>query len=192
MLLYPATVFPAPALWDGRTAEVTSRWRGANASRPTHQGDDYFYRRRPYDFQPGFGKDSRWTVPRGVPAIAAAAGVVEVQRHGRIATGYRLWIAHDDGHSSGYFHLRSLLVSPGARVLAGEPVGIIGHNPTDSPASAHLHFEVSPSSGYAPIDPLAWLERRGAVHAPARAGARELAALAAAAGAAWLASGGLS
>lgn len=197
MALYPATVFPVPVLWDGREGQITSRWRGANASRPGHDGDDWFYERRRYDFHSGFGRDrdgdgaGDWAVPRGTPAIAAAAGVVESSRHGRISTGHRLWIAHEDGRSSGYFHMTSLLVPPGARVLAGQPVGIIGANPSDSSASAHLHFEVSPTGGYAPIDPLGWLEGRGAVHAPAR-DVRELRALAAVAGMAWLASGGLS
>lgn len=150
--------FPCPTLSDGRRGTITSRWHGANPSRPTHDGDDWFYRRISPD-EPGTHK--KWTVPLGTMAIAIRDGTVS--RASKISTGYRCWVEHDDGMRSGYFHFKRLVVLNGQRVKVGEPLGEIWASPK-SPGLPHLHFEVSPIDVYSPVDPWAYLMKHNAIH----------------------------
>lgn len=162
--------YPLPLLPDMRRAYITSQFKTRNPSRPTHNGVDLFYRWRQSDGMVKMGdggatrdRDNpgmpKWFIPEGTKAIAAADGIVQIV--GEIRTGWRLWIAHADGTRSGYFHLRSVDVSPGAEVSLGHPLGEVGDNPRAIDAE-HLHFEISPAGSYAPMDPEVWL--KGAFH----------------------------
>ena len=78
-------------------------------------------------------------VPEGTPIRSIAEGiVVYADPHG----GYGQFIAvrHRDGYTSHYGHCRSLHVSPGQRVKAGEIIGTVGS--TGLSTGPHLHFEV--------------------------------------------------
>lgn len=103
----------------------------------------------------------RYVVPPGTRAVAVRAGVVRRQQYGATATGQRLWIHHEDGYRTGYFHLAELLVQPGERVREGQPIGVVGHNP-QATDPLHLHLEVSPIEAYRPEDPTRYLA--GAKH----------------------------
>ncbi len=151
---------PLPMLADGRVAVVTSTFRPAD--RPDHVGLDFFYRWAPGD-KPDFvgdrgaaGKNGvpKWVVPYSTCAIAAADGIVQIA--GFSATGYRCWIDHGNGLRTGYFHLLDLRVSVGQRLGAGTPLGLVGDNPKDHDGR-HLHFELSPTDRYAPMNPVPFL-----------------------------------
>jgi murein DD-endopeptidase MepM/ murein hydrolase activator NlpD len=154
--------YPLPVLPDGRIAVITSSFRPAD--RPNHDGVDLFYRWRAGD-KPDFVGDKgcagknpdgtpKWVIPYGVTARAAAAGTVQIA--GNSPTGYRLWIDHDNGLRTGYFHLLDLRVAVGQVIPAGTELGLIGDNPKDHDGR-HLHFELSPVDRYAPIDPAPYL-----------------------------------
>lgn len=156
-------VYPLPQLDDGRRPKITSAFKSKNPGRPKHNGCDLFYRWQESDGPVRLGDGGatrgpdgkpKWFIPSGVRAIAAAPGFVV--KADNSPTGWRVWIRHNDGYDTGYFHLRNLLVSAGAAVPAGQPLGEVGDNPVDIDAE-HLHFEVSPSDRYAPIDPEIWL-----------------------------------
>lgn len=153
---------PLPQLADGRSAVVTSAFRPPE--RPKHLGIDLFYRWRPGD-EPSFVGDKgcagrtadgapKWCVPYDTPAVAAAAGVV--QHAGPSPSGFRCWIDHLNGWRTGYFHLIDMRVAVGQRVEAGDELGLVGDNPVDHDGR-HLHFELSPTSAYAPVDPAPYM-----------------------------------
>lgn len=152
---------PLPVLAGGRTAQVTSEFRPTD--RPNHDGLDWFYPWRAGD-KPDFVGDGgcagqvdghpKWVIPYGTCALAAAPGVVQIA--GNSATGYRIWVDHENGLRTGYFHLRDCRVLVGQRVALGHPLGEVGDNPADHDGR-HLHFELSPVDRYEPIDPAPFL-----------------------------------
>jgi murein DD-endopeptidase MepM/ murein hydrolase activator NlpD len=155
-----AAVHPLPLLPDGRKPRITSHHKTRNPSRPTHDGVDWFYPTMPGDpaWKLGDGggtTNKKWIVPPGTPAIAAAAGVVQLA--GNTPTGWRVWIDHGSLRT-GYFHLTELFVTEGEHVAAGQQLGLVGDNPRDHDAR-HLHFELSASDRYAPIDPAPFFDR---------------------------------
>ena len=179
---YPEVVNPLPILDGYRAGVLTSsggaKCGGPNKSRPKHAGDDWVYRRVDDDAttgEDGFGdgkgsSNKKWLVPAGSVAVAVRDGIVDPEWYGEINTGLRLWVRHRDGHRSGYFHATTLLVEPGAEVLGGQPVIIIGDNP-NAVDLRHLHIEVSRShTAYRPIWPQRYLRGLGAVDAPIRPG----------------------
>ncbi|HEX6110857.1 MAG TPA: M23 family metallopeptidase [Geminicoccaceae bacterium] len=102
----------------------------------------------------------------GVAVRAAAAGVVDALRDGvadvsvdeigRAAVGGKecgngIRLAHGDGWTTWYCHLRrgSLMVEQGDRVVAGQPLALVGLSGDTS--FPHLHFDVR--HGDQPIDP---------------------------------------
>jgi Peptidase family M23 len=102
----------------------------------------------------------------GVEVRAAAAGVVEALRDGmadisvdeigRAAIagnecGNGIRLAHRDGWTTWYCHLRrgSLMIQQGDRVVAGQPLALVGLSGDTS--FPHLHFDVR--QGERPIDP---------------------------------------
>lgn len=163
---HPTLRWPMPVLPDGRKAVITSGFKTNNQSRPDHDGVDMFYAWK-YGDRPDFtgdhgaaGKqpngDPKWVVPYGVRCLAAADGVVQIA--GKIGTGYRMWIDHGNGWRTGYFHLLDVNgFAVGDKVTAGTPLGLIGDNPKDGDAR-HLHFELSPSDRYAPVNPEPYLK----------------------------------
>ena len=168
---YPECVFPLPILPDGRKGVVTSSSKWRNKSRPNHDGDDWVYPRAESDTEGvGDGAGSRnmkWNVPQGSVCVAVREGIVREKQFGGIKTGFRCYVQHEDGYRSGYFHLKEILVNAGDYVKAGQPIGIIGHNPSAIDI-LHLHFEISEGVDYRPIDPWKYLKKHGAVHAEER------------------------
>ena len=163
----PSCVYPMPLLPDRGIGyaepRITSRFRTKNKQRPMHDGIDLFYRRQELlDKEIGVGKGmgtAKWVIPVGTPAIAVKAGYV--QKAGKIRTGFRCWVDHnDDDERSGYFHLSELWVDEGDKVEAGSLLGLVGAGPK---SAKHLHFEISAAEAYIPEDPEDWLKRNGAV-----------------------------
>lgn len=114
----------------------------------------------------------------GVRVLAAAAGVVVRVRDGErdrrliegeppapdaLACGNGIVIAHADGWTTQYCHLRarSLAVAEGDTVTAGQTLGLVGTS--GRTAFAHVHLTVS--EGDRIVDPFDW---RAAPTAPCR------------------------
>jgi murein DD-endopeptidase MepM/ murein hydrolase activator NlpD len=156
-------IWPLLCLPDGRQPIITSGFKTENGSRPTHDGVDMFFRWLDSDPDVALGDGGaikrngkrRWWYPENYVAVAAASGVVKTA--GNTRTGWRVWIDHGNGERSGYFHGASLLVEERQHVSAGDPVMVVGHNPSGHDAK-HLHFEISPVDRYAPKNPRAWLK----------------------------------
>lgn len=133
--------WPMRKLRDGRTPHITSGFR--NPSRLNHSGADIMYARKAGDPAMAIGDGGRtasWWVPEGTPAIAIAEGNVESAS--KTPTGWRVWVRHDGGYATGYFHLTQLFVSLGDRVSMAEALGIVGDNPVDNDPD-HLHLELA-------------------------------------------------
>lgn len=140
--------------WEGRAPVISD---GYGSPRPRgnrgqlHRGADLMYRRRTRDefadrFPPR-APHSRWHfTPPGTLAVAAADG--EVWSAGPTARGYSIVLSHGKPWATYYTHLTSTFVRDtrrGAsreRVVAGQPLGIVGADPLDANAIAHLHFEI--------------------------------------------------
>jgi murein DD-endopeptidase MepM/ murein hydrolase activator NlpD len=95
----------------------------------------------------------------GTSVRSVAAGeVVEAGWSG--AYGYNVVVRHDDGRYTQYGHLSSLTVAAGARVAAGDRVGLSGS--TGNTSGPHLHFEVRTGPDYGTdVAPLAYLREHG-------------------------------
>jgi murein DD-endopeptidase MepM/ murein hydrolase activator NlpD len=83
----------------------------------------------------------------GTTVYAVADGIV-IQPWGSYGTaGNVIFIQHDNGYSSAYFHLLdgSLQVRPGARVKKGQVIAGMGS--TGNSTGTHLHFQIGKGSG---------------------------------------------
>jgi len=134
---------------DGRFV----RWCGGGGSYDGHNGWD-------------------WPVPEGTPVLAAGPG--EVRRAatetpffcpflGRDVSGMYVQVAHvapqGETFVTEYLHLSQFLVATGARVSAGQPLGLSGN--TGCSTGPHLHFAVyrqfgNRAQGLIPVDPFGW------------------------------------
>jgi murein DD-endopeptidase MepM/ murein hydrolase activator NlpD len=77
--------------------------------------------------------------PKGTPIRAVTDGIVSFAGwHG--GHGKMVKLSHNGGIGSGYAHMSSIAVSPGARVSQGQVIGYVGS--TGLSTGAHLHFEV--------------------------------------------------
>lgn len=163
--------FPLRCLADGRRPVITSKFRDENPSRSTHNGVDFLFAWEDGDPLVKIGDGGaagrkgvrRYWIPEGTYAVAAARGIVQAADSSK--TGYRIWIDHGHGERTGYFHLKNCAVMQGDLVAAGDDLGIVGDNPAGHDAT-HLHFEVSPSDRYQPINPRTWLD--GALYLDAK------------------------
>lgn len=100
---------------------------------------------------------------RGTPALAAGdAFVSRVDSTG--LGGLVVWLRDRRGNALYYAHLDRQLVYEGARVSAGDTVGLVGRTGNARTTPAHLHFGVY-RRGEGPVDPL-WFVRRVDVTAP--------------------------
>jgi murein DD-endopeptidase MepM/ murein hydrolase activator NlpD len=101
-----------------------------------------------------------YLMDEGVPVLCAAAGSVEYAHDGEFdretswrndATPNMVSVAHDDGTSAWYLHMRrnSVRVTAGSAVAVGDTLGFVGSSGYSS--GPHLHFEVRSSNGT--IDP---------------------------------------
>lgn len=138
------TAYPMPQLPDGRKPRVTSGYGPRKGGHyDFHYGADILYPFQGGDQLglPWTNWNQRWTVPSGVPALAARDGVVT--RSGKIGTGDRVRIDHGGGLATGYMHLSSRDVGVGDRVERGQPVGIVGYDISKGKVALnHLHFEL--------------------------------------------------
>jgi murein DD-endopeptidase MepM/ murein hydrolase activator NlpD len=123
-----------------------------------------------YELSASFGSGgARWAnrhtgqdfaVPVGTPVRAVGTGrVVKVSCGG--AFGVQVVLRHPGGYYTQYAHLAAVAVDQGDRVGPGQWIGQSGS--TGNSTGPHLHFEVriTPEAGSA-LDPVPWLERRGA------------------------------
>ncbi|MCQ4084966.1 M23 family metallopeptidase [Streptomyces sp. RB6PN25] len=115
----------------------------------------------------GFGEaGSMWSAahtgqdfaaPTGTPAMAVHGGTITSAGWAG-AYGYRVVLTLDDGTQVWYCHLSSMVKTSG-KVTTGDVVGRVGA--TGNVTGPHLHLEIRPAGGE-PVDPLAWLQERGA------------------------------
>ncbi len=96
-----------------------------------------------------------FAAPTGVPVRAVSDGVVTSAGWDG-AYGRKIEITHRDGTVTWYCHLSAVAVRRG-KVTAGQVIGRVGS--TGNTTGPHLHLEVR--IGGDPVNPLAWLRRRG-------------------------------
>ena len=117
--LYPLTLEPQEQdPWGWRWSEARQRWR-------MHTGVDLL-------------------VPEGSAVLAAQEGLVLLAEE---VSGYGLTVllAHADGWQTLYGHLSAMAVQPGARVLRGQRLGLVGA--TGNASAPHLHLELRRRQG---------------------------------------------
>lgn len=94
-------------------------------------------------------------VDEGEPVYAAADGDVVYAGRGIQGTGNLVILRHSARHLSAYMHNRSMLVSEGARIRAGDKIAESGRAPD---GRGLLHFEIRVDGQ--PVDPLGFLPDR--------------------------------
>ncbi|MFT3695816.1 MAG: peptidoglycan DD-metalloendopeptidase family protein [Kofleriaceae bacterium] len=154
-------VVPIPSLGD-RRAVISNEFR-KTGDRREHLGVDLMYPRRDVrDLVSVFApKTTNGTtmffMPDGVVAFAAAAGKVKFADLTNM--GHSVILEHPNGAATYYTHLERLAVRRGDEVVAGQTLGIIGANPSDSEHLKHLHFELwKTGKRSSAIDPAPLLE----------------------------------
>lgn len=142
-------IWPLPILADRRPV-ISDGW-GSRRTRPDgsirpHLGVDIMYARRRLDdlaseYPPGSPSGTRrFFMPDGVPVLATADGVVRLTRW--TSRGLSVVIRHHAAWATYYTHLAEVEVAPDQAVVAGEPIGTVGHDPLDRQRVRHLHFEL--------------------------------------------------
>lgn len=106
------------------------------------------------------GHDIGTNGDRNYTAHATTDGVVRKAEFMTGGIGNAVYVEHTaDGYWSNYMHLKSISVSVGQTVKAGDVIGVIGG--TGGDYAPHLHFEISPNgsfhSGGNTINPQAYL-----------------------------------
>lgn len=165
--------------WNGRNPVISDGWGSPrDGGTRMHKGADVMYRRR-WESEllatyPARVPHSKWHfMPAGTLVVAAGDGVIWSAE--RTARGFAIVVDHGRPWATFYQHLSALLVpiraaGPGGmRVRAGQPIGIVGADPTNPPghAIAHLHFEIwRGGDGSSAIDPQPILTRLPVLLAP--------------------------
>lgn len=90
------------------------------------------------------------TAPKGTMVRAAAAGIVKFAGNEKGQFGNLVVLDHGDGWFTAYGFLSRVTVKQGAKVAAGERIGLVGN--TGLAKGDELHFEVR--RGERPVDPL--------------------------------------
>ncbi len=93
--------------------------------------------------------------PRGTPVIAATDGVVRRVGTQRLG-GLVVWLRDERGYSQYYAHLSAQLVEGGARVHAGDTLGLVGNTGNARTTPPHLHFGLY-RRGEGAVDPWPFL-----------------------------------
>jgi murein DD-endopeptidase MepM/ murein hydrolase activator NlpD len=126
-----------------------------------------------YVLTAGFGQcGSAWAACHTGQDFATSAGSrIRAVASGRVAFvgwggayGNLTKIQHSDNTQTWYAHQLRQTVGVGQEVRAGQVIGYVGYTGNvrpAGPAGAHLHLEVR--VGGAPVDPLRWLRREGAL-----------------------------
>ena len=100
-----------------------------------------------------------FAAPSGTPIRSVAAGVVR-QAGWAGSYGNRTIVSLPGGGEVWYCHQSAVLVRPGQRVAAGQPIGAVGA--TGNVTGSHLHLEVRPTGEKGdPVDPFALLVAHG-------------------------------
>ena len=98
---------------------------------------------------------------RGTPVVAAVDGMVRSVRDGGLG-GKQVWLYDSRRRQSLYYaHLDSQLVRQGARVRAGDTLGLVGNTGNARNTRPHLHFSIY-RRGRGPVDPEPFIARRPA------------------------------
>ncbi len=77
--------------------------------------------------------------PVGTPVVAGKAGVVITAAYAGNA-GNLVTIKHDQGYTTLYMHLHTIMVKLGQQVQQGQQIGTVGN--TGNSTGAHLHYEI--------------------------------------------------
>lgn len=110
--------------------------------------------------------------PRGTPVLAAAPG--RVTRVGRNRLGGRVvWLRADGGPAFYHAHLDTVLARRGARVTAGDTLGLVGNSGNARTTPPHLHFGIY-IRGSGAVDPLPFLRPAAPAPPATTVDAREL------------------
>lgn len=91
-----------------------------------------------------------FAVPVGTKIIAPADGFVAGSGTNDMG-GLQLFISHPGGYVSGFAHLSKVLVSPGVKVLQGQPVALSGNSGAHT-TGPHLHYTLKKNGKH--INPL--------------------------------------
>jgi hypothetical protein len=103
---------------------------------------------------PGGHKGSDYGIATGTSVVAISSGVVSLSDRNGIEGNY-ITILHDNGIRSHCIHLSQRDVQKGARVAAGQQIGLSGEDGSAA-EGPHLHIEIY--EGSARYDPDAWLK----------------------------------
>jgi hypothetical protein len=142
-------IWPLPILADRRPVIASgrgSRRTRVDGSNHSHLGVDVMYERRSWDDleseYPSGGPNGtrRYFMPDDVPVLATADGVVRLTKW--TSRGLSAVIRHAADWATYYTHLAELAVAPDQAVVAGEPIGTVGHDPPDPQSLKHLSFEL--------------------------------------------------
>lgn len=169
-------IYPLPR-WQGRAPVISDGWGSPrDGGLRRHRGADLMYRRRTRDeltvvFPPRAPHSAWHFLPPGTVALAAADA--DVWSAGEDARGHVVVLSHGAPWATCYRHLARLFLRETARgtarerVRAGQPIGIVGADPTDPRGIAHLHFEVWYRGGAeAAVNPAALLSACEVIDTP--------------------------
>ncbi|WP_344345558.1 M23 family metallopeptidase, partial [Kitasatospora putterlickiae] len=95
-------------------------------------------------------------VDGGTPVMAVTDGTIRTQWNP--SYGYMTILKTADGTEVWYCHLRSYKIRKGT-VKAGDTIAFVGSSGNST--GPHLHLEVRPAGGGAPVDPLPWFLAQG-------------------------------
>lgn len=128
-----------PPTWSGPGVAmmpiISQEFRSTRAN--AHYGLDLMYRNQ--------SPPPVFTAPQGVPVLAARAGTLWSIT--KTARGWAVVLDHGPPFATFYQHLESIApaledAKRGELVHAGQPLGVMGSDPTDGGHVRHLHFAV--------------------------------------------------
>jgi murein DD-endopeptidase MepM/ murein hydrolase activator NlpD len=94
----------------------------------------------------------------GTPVTSVGPGTVTSAGYDG-SYGNKIVVEHDDGTETWYCHLSAINVSVGSAVTNDTVIGLVGA--TGNVTGDHLHLELRPVGGGAPVDPVAALAAHG-------------------------------
>lgn len=130
-------------------------WPNGSRTQP-HVSSPYGRRKAPVAGASTFHLGTDFTGWSGIRAIADGTIIAVGTPSGWSGGGLQVWIQHA-GFIARYLHLSSWSVRNGAKVVAGQNLGIMGK--TGNVSGVHLHLEVAPGGG-AQVDPVAFIRAR--------------------------------